>query len=128
VLDSAALYLALSPKAAPTVAARLCLRGGFECLTRIAQAMGCDVPALDKPAAGITLTYEEFLAGVERMREVSFDLERDPADAWPDFVGWRVNYERAAYAIAEAIDAVPAMWSGPRHHPFPPLPPYRPPM
>jgi hypothetical protein len=30
------------------------------------------------------------------------------------FVGWRVNYERAAYAVAEAIDAVPALWSGPR--------------
>src|SRR6516162_6289523 len=40
VLDSAALYLALSPKAAPTVPARLCLRAGFECLTRIARAMG----------------------------------------------------------------------------------------
>jgi hypothetical protein len=127
VLDSAALYLALSPKAAPTVPARLCLRGGFECLTRIAQAMGCDVPSVPDPAAGITLTYEEFLSGVERMREVSSDIERDPADAWPDFVGWRVNYERAAYAIAGAVDAVPAMWSGPRHHPFPPLPPYRPP-
>jgi hypothetical protein len=127
VLDSAALYLALSPKAAPTVPARLCLRGGFECLTRIAQAMGCDVPGVADPAAGITLTYEEFLSGIERMREVSFDIERDPADAWPDFVGWRVNYERAAYAIADAIDAVPAMWSGPRHHPFPPLPPDRPP-
>ena len=30
---------------------------------------------------------------------------RDPADAWPDFVGWRVNYEQAAYAIAYAITA-----------------------
>jgi hypothetical protein len=128
VLDSAALYLALSPKAAPTVPARLCLRGGFECLNRIAQAMGCDVPDVAHPPAGITLTYEEFLSGVERMREVSFVIERDPADAWPDFVGWRVNYERAAYAIADAIDAVPAMWSGPRHYPFPPLPPYRPPV
>jgi hypothetical protein len=127
VLDSAALYLALSPKAAPTVPARLCLRGGFECLTRIAQALGCDVPIAADPAAGITLTYEEFLSGVERMREVSFDIERDPAEAWPDFVGWRVNYERAAYAIAAAVDAVPAMWSGPRHHPFSPMPPYRPP-
>ncbi len=127
VLDSAALYLALSPKAAPTVAARLCLRGGFECLTRIALAIGCDVPEVPDATAGISLTYEEFLAAVDRMREVSFDIERDPADAWPDFVGWRVNYERAAYAIAAAIDAVPAMWSGPRHHPFPPLPPYRPP-
>ena len=38
----------------------------------------------------------------------------EPADAWPDFVGWRVNYEGAAYAVAAAIDAVPALWSGPR--------------
>src|SRR6185437_2551334 len=37
VVFAAAMYLALSPKAAPTVPARLCLRGGFECLTRIAQ-------------------------------------------------------------------------------------------
>jgi hypothetical protein len=75
----------------------------------------------------ITLTYAEFLDGVERLKEVGFDIERDPADAWPDFVGWRVNYERAAYAIAAAIDAVPAMWSGPRHRPSDPIPPYRPP-
>jgi hypothetical protein len=48
------------------------------------------------------------------MREVGFPIERDPAEAWPDFVGWRVNYEQAAYAVAAAVDAVPAMWSGPR--------------
>jgi hypothetical protein len=127
VLDSAAMYLALSPKAAPTVPARLCLRGGFECLTRIAQAMGCHVPSMPDPATGISVTYEEFLAGVERLREVNFDIERDPAEAWPDFVGWRVNYEQAAYAVAKAIDAVPAYWSGPRHRPAAPIPPYRPP-
>ena len=40
VLDSAALFLALSPKAAPVVPARLCLRGGFICFNRIARAMG----------------------------------------------------------------------------------------
>ena len=33
VLDSAALFLALSPKAAPVVPARLCLRGGFRAST-----------------------------------------------------------------------------------------------
>lgn len=127
VLDSAALYLALSPKAAPTVPARLCLRAGFECLTRIAQAMGCDVPAMPDPAAGITITYEQFLEGVDRLLEVNFDIERDPAEAWPDFVGWRVNYEKAAFSIAQAIDAVPAYWSGPRHRPVQPIPPFRPP-
>ena len=32
VLDSAALFLALSPKAAPEIPARLCLRSGFDVL------------------------------------------------------------------------------------------------
>jgi hypothetical protein len=60
------------------------------------------------------------------MREVDFPIERDPAQAWPEFIGWRVNYERAAYALAEAIDAPPAMWSGPRDRRTPAIPPIRP--
>ena len=127
VLDSAALILSLSPEDAPTVDARLCLRAGFGCLNRIARAMGVDVPMEANPDDGITLTYAEFLEAVARMDNVGFPMRRDPADAWPDFVGWRVNYERAAYEIAAMIDAVPALWSGPRRHPTQPIPPYRPP-
>jgi hypothetical protein len=127
VLDSAALFLALSPASAPAVPARLCLRGGFLCFGRIARAMGIRVPEEPGPeGGGISLTYEEFLDAVARMREVGFKIERDPAEAWPDFVGWRVNYEQAAYAVAYAVDAVPAKWSGPRRHPTPPIPPIRP--
>src|SRR5580693_4020220 len=59
VLDSAALILSLAPEQAPTVPARLCLRGGFQCLSRIARAMSLDVPEEADPNAGITLTYEE---------------------------------------------------------------------
>jgi hypothetical protein len=127
VLDSAALYLALSPQSAPTVQARLCLRSGFVCLREIAQAMGFDIPDEPDPDAGITLTYQEFLDAVARLRKVKFRIERDPADAWPDFVGWRVNYELAAYTIAYALDVVPAMWSGPRRRPTPPITAFRPP-
>ena len=76
--------------------------------------MGFDIPDEADPEDGITLTYEEFLEGVKRMKEVDSPLERDPADAWPDFVGWRVNYERAAYLVAYAVDPVRAKWSGPR--------------
>ena len=126
VLDSAAMFLALSPKAAPEIPARLCLRGGWTCFDRIARAMGIDVPDEPDPGAGISLTYDEFLDAVDRMREVDFPIERDPADAWPDFVGWRVNYERAAYGVAAAVDAVPARWSGPRHYDIPPIAPIRP--
>jgi hypothetical protein len=127
VLDSAALILVLAPEEAPTVPARLCLRSGFQCLGRIARAMGLPVPEEADPEGGITLTYEEFLDAIERMRKVGFPITRDAEQAWPDFVGWRLNYEQAAYAIAEAVDAVPAMWSGPRRHPTAPMSPFRPP-
>ncbi|MBO0813957.1 MAG: hypothetical protein J2P30_02220 [Actinobacteria bacterium] len=128
VLDSAALYLALSPKAAPTVPARLCLRAGFQCFNQVAQAMGTRVPAEANPPGVISLTYQEFLGAIDRMREVDFPIERDPAEAWPDFVGWRANYEHAAYALAADLYAVPALWSGPRRPPAQAIPPYRPPL
>jgi len=127
VLDSAALVLALAPEDAPVVPARLCLRGGKDCLGRIAQAMGFYVPEEADPENGISLTFDEFLDAVHRLEKVGFPITRAPEDAWPDFVGWRVNYERAAYLIAEAVDAVPALWSGPRRRPTPQLPPVRPP-
>lgn len=126
MLDAAALYLVLSPEAAPTVPARLCLRSGFTCLGEIARAMGLKVPEVANPEDGISLTYEEFLDAVNRLREVDFPIERKPEEAWPDFVGWRVNYEQAAYALARAVDAVPALWSGTRRRPHPPIAPVRP--
>jgi hypothetical protein len=128
VLDSAALFLALSPQAAPTVPARLCLRAGFLCFTQIAQAMGVKVPDEPDPDRGISLSYQEFLDGIERMRQVDFPIERDPREAWTDFVGWRVNYEQAAYALAADLHAVAALWSGERRPATPPIPPIRPPL
>ena len=127
VLDSAAMFLALSPKAAPEIPARLCLRAGFACFARIARAMGFDIPLEADPDEGISLTYGEFLEAVARLREVDFPIEREPEEAWPDFVGWRVNYERAAYAVAAAVYAVPAKWSGPRRHSIGEIAPFRPP-
>jgi hypothetical protein len=127
VLDSAALFLALSPKSAPVVPARLCLRSGFLCFRQIARAMGIHVPEEPGLNDKITLTYQEFFDAITRMREVDFPIERDPADAWTDFVGWRVNYEQAAYAVAAALDVVPALWSGPRRHYAPAIQPIRPP-
>jgi hypothetical protein len=127
VLDSAALMLSLAPEQAPTVPARLCLRGGKDCLTRIAQALGVQLPEEADPAEGVSLSYEDFLDGVRWMEKVGFPFSRPPDEAWPDFIGWRVNYEQAAYEIAKRVDAVPALWSGPRRHPTAPIPPFRPP-
>ena len=61
--------------------------------------MGFAVPEEADPEGRISLrSYEEFLDAVARMREADFPIEREPADAWTDFVGWRINYERAAIA------------------------------
>jgi hypothetical protein len=128
VLDSAALMLSLCPAAAPTVTARLCLRSGFLCFREIGRAMGYDIPEEPDASQGISLTYQDFLDGVSVMQLVDFPIERTPEEAWPDFVGWRVNYEAAAFAIARELDVVPALWSGPRRHKdCPPIPPIRPP-
>jgi hypothetical protein len=126
VLDAAALYLSLLPDAPGAVSARLCLRGGFTCLGTIARARGFAIPEEADPDDGITLTYEEFVDAIDRLAVVDFPLERKSEEAWLDFVGWRINYEPAAYAIARAIDAPPALWSGPRRHPIPAIPPLRP--
>jgi hypothetical protein len=126
VLDAAALYLSLLPHAPGAVSARLCLRGGFTCLATIARARGFVIPEEADPNDGISLTYEEFVDAIGRLASVDFPLERANEEAWLDFVGWRINYEAAAYAIARTIDAPPALWSGPRRHPIPPIAPQRP--
>jgi hypothetical protein len=128
VLDAAALQLTLTPDTAPVVPARLCLRAGFICFRDIARAMGFDIPEEPDVSGGISLSYEDFLDAVARMQKVGFPPERTPEEAWPEFVGWRVNYEQAAFALARELDVVPALWSGPRRHKnCPAIPPIRPP-
>ena len=105
--------------------ARLCLRSGLLCFGQVSRSMGLEVPAEPHPDAGIDLPYDDYLDAIARLREMDFPMSK-PADSWPDFVGWRVNYEQAGLAIAEAIDAVPALSSGPRRHRATPMPPLRP--
>ena len=113
VLDSAAIYHALCPAAAPTQA-RLCLRMGFICLREIADTIGVTYDPDPYPDDPIDLTFEEFKAGIARMED--FPRERSLEEAWVHFKGWRINYEKIAYAIADYIVAPPGPWSGERHH------------
>lgn len=113
VLDSAALYLALSPKGAPTEA-RLCLRMGFTALRYIADVSRIPYDPDPFPDDPIELPFEEFVVGIERLREVDFEMERTPEEAWADFRGWRVNYESIAYELMERVVAPPGPWSGER--------------
>jgi hypothetical protein len=114
VLDAAALYLALVPSRAPS-AARHCLRTGFLGLRALAGVYRVELPDDPLPDAPIVLTYEEFSDGLDRLQAVGFPMELSREEAWRHFRGWRVNYEAAAYLLADRLVAVPAPWSGERH-------------
>jgi hypothetical protein len=116
VLDGAAMHLALAPSTASSQS-RLCLRMGFTALNRIAKGvLRWDVDPDPNPEGPIDLRFEEFEEAVSMLEQVGFPMERTPEEAWPDFRGWRVNYETVAYRLCDRLTAPPAPWSGTRRH------------
>ena len=115
VLDAAAMHLALAPSEASSQA-RLCLRMGFTLLNRIATTLRWEVDEDPNPEGPIELTFEEFERAVAMLVSVGFAIERSAEEAWPDFRGWRVNYETVAYRLADRLTVPPAPWSGRRSH------------
>lgn len=126
VLDSAALWMALAPSTVPAVQARLCLRMGFTALRSIADTVGLEVDHDPDPDSELALTYDDYVKGVERIASTTFRMDRTAEQGWPDFRGWRVNYESVAYALMDRLDAVPGPWTGPRSTGDPELAPLRP--
>ncbi|HVF05331.1 MAG TPA: hypothetical protein VNA20_10850 [Frankiaceae bacterium] len=126
VLDSAALHVALNPGARQSEA-RLCLRMGFTSLRDICASFGIEYDPDPRPDDPLQLTFQDFLGGIARLEAAGYPMERTPEEAWPHFRGWRVNYEGMVYALAAAVEAVPAVWSGPRRHSLEPMLPQRPP-
>ncbi|HXQ75142.1 MAG TPA: hypothetical protein VN791_01505 [Acidimicrobiales bacterium] len=116
VLDSAALYMAVCPTAAPAEA-RLCVRMGFTCLRDIARAIRIPFDPDPRPDAGIELPFEDFVAAVARLEQAGVPLERTAEEAWPHFQGWRVNYESTAYTLTNIVFAPPGAWTGGRRYP-----------
>jgi hypothetical protein len=125
ILDAAAMHLALCPVSVPGPARNL-MRVGYLAFRQLSAAIGHPVPDDPSPDDDIQLTREEFITAARRAQDGGMEFEREPETAWVHFKGWRVNYEAAAYALAAELDVVPALWSGPRPRPGPPVPPVRP--
>jgi hypothetical protein len=126
VMDAGALHLSLAPSQRPDIEARLCVRMGFIALRQIGRGMRLPVDEDPDPDQPLLLSYAEFAEAVDMLVAVGYPTERTAEQAWPHFRGWRVNYEAIAVAIARAVDAPPALWSGPRRWPSEPMPPDRP--
>jgi hypothetical protein len=113
ILDAGAMQLALNPSTAPSEA-RMCLRMGFTALRRIAATLRLAYDTDPLPEGPISISFEEFSYAVEILQQVGYEAERDLAEAWPHFVGWRVNYGAVAEQIADRVLAPRAPWSGER--------------
>ena len=99
MMDSAALYHAVSPAQTPRQA-RLCLSMGINCLRSMARALRIPYDDDPLPTARIRLSRQEFDEGFRRLESVNFPAERTSDEAWRHFQGWRVNYE----PIVDALD------------------------
>ena len=127
VMDAAALHLAVAPSQEPKLAPRLALRMGFVALEQIARSMRQPVPDEAEPDVPISLTFNDFQQATAMLREVDYPIECSDEDAWPNFRGWRANYDATALLLARQLDAPPALWTGPRRWPSTPIAPRRPP-
>jgi hypothetical protein len=127
VMDAAAIHLAVDPSSPPKTSARLCIRMGFTALNQIAETMRVPYDKDPYPDQPISVSREDFGEAMDTLRSVSYPIEVTDDEAWVNFRGWRANYDLAALSIARAVDAPPALWTGPRRFKSTPMPPVRPP-
>ncbi len=131
VMDAAALQVTLNPQL-PQANTRTLLRQGIECLHDLTSSIergkfpGLESRIDTTRPDHITLSFQEFASAVDYLDQSGYEHSRTAEEAWPHFENWRINYEYLAYGLASDIDAVPALWSGPRHPPTPQIPPMRP--
>jgi hypothetical protein len=127
VMDAAALHLALAPTHEPQLVARLALRMGFVALRQIARTMRLPAAEEPDPDTPLSLSYDDFRVATAMLREVDYPIDRTDEEAWPQFRGWRANYDATALLLAKQLDAPPALWTGTRRWPSTPILPRRPP-
>jgi hypothetical protein len=118
VMDTAAIHMSLNPSL-PQGSMRVALRQGIVCMQELCTVQRIpydEDPLPDKPS---DVALEDFEQACALLAGAGYTWEREPAEAYRHFRGWRANYEDMAYALAEQIDAVPAPWSGTRTPPLP---------
>ncbi len=113
VLDTAALYQAVLDRPSSSRAS-LCLRSGFLALRRTASLFGMPIDHSPNPTDPISVSRAEFDVLVEELAAAGIPVKTDRDQAWRDFSGWRVNYDRALVSLCKLVVAPPGVWSSDR--------------
>jgi hypothetical protein len=117
VLDAASLA-ASTLDIPPDPRANLCIRAGYLALRRIAGFFRIPFDDQPKPTDPISIKRTEFDEVYNELAKIGVPLKADRDQAWHDFSGWRINYDRVLLALAELTMAPRAPWTSDR----PPLP------
>ena len=123
VLDAASITLS-AIEIPYDVSAALSIRAGFLALRRIATYF--DIPNPQNPHYPdhpICVDHKEFDDLLNQLATAGLPLKPDREQAWRDFAGWRVNYDRALILLCGLVMAPQAPWSSDRAPQFklPPL-------
>jgi hypothetical protein len=114
VLDAASITLS-AIEIPYEVSAALCIRAGFLAFRRIAGYF--DIPSPQDPrypATPICIERGEFDEVLNQLAAAGVPLKADREQAWRDFAGWRVNYDRALILLCGLVMAPRASWSSDR--------------
>lgn len=91
------------------------IRAGYLCLLHIAQFFNQPVNIDPAPTDPISVTRNEFDQAFDRLTASGIPMKADREQAWRDFAGWRVNYDKALISICRLTLAPPADWSSDRY-------------
>lgn len=123
VLDAAAITLS-AIEIPYEVSAALCIRAGFLALRRVSNYFDLPTPRDPHyPATPICVERREFDEVIDQLVAAGLPIKADRDQAWRDFAGWRVNYDRALILLCGLVMAPPAAWSSDRLPEFV-LPPF----
>ena len=119
VLDAASLAASTLDVPKDTHA-DLCIRAGYLALDHIAEYFKIPYNPHPRPTDPISISRAEFDEACRRLAAADVPLKPDLDQAWRDFTGWRVNYDRVLIALAALTMAPEAPWSSdrlPKHRP-----------
>jgi hypothetical protein len=113
VLDTAAIVSSTLDRP-HDARADILIRSGYITLRRIADFFGIAYDPDPAPDGLISVSRVEFDEVCDELRAAGLVLKADQDQAWRDFSGWRVNYDRVLVALCALTMAPVAMWSSDR--------------
>jgi hypothetical protein len=110
VLDAAALVNA-AVEVEHDVQADLTIRAGYLALRRICDFFRIAYDPAPRPTDQTSVSRAMFETALDELAAAGVALKPDRDQAWLDFNGWRVNYDRPLLALSVLTMAPPARWN-----------------